>query len=407
VHPFRPLLALALSFFAVLSVGCSKDVERIVANERLLRGQGDIGSTDRAVYAANRDTYVGVGQRNFGNTLLVGQEGSYQAESFVRVLVWGVPADPNAIIDSVYFTIPNDSTFLRGVSTFTIELADSSGGNAIPTASTSYDLGALHIDLPQPETVVDSMRSWEARRILGGTTPTFVIRAPFGGGVAGFQAGNGAFTIRYHLASAPTVLLTVTSRAIVDFYTRTPLTPLPTGTDVALLMGGRYETMIAIRATIPTIPAGYSLNEATWLLRLDGIEDALEDNAFIPDKTYLDVDVFRIGSSWSESATDTLGMMAGVAIPALRLHKVDPATDSTLVFPIPLAWIRGWTADSTTNHGILVAFTRWREFRTVGSGSVFVSVGADISPAIRVRSRETAEPPQLRISWTSPPPSRI
>jgi hypothetical protein len=376
-------------------------MERVVTNERILRGQEDLGTTDRAVFGADRDTYVGVGTRNFGNTLLVGAEGAYEAVSYLRVPAWSVP-DTSAVIDSVYFAIPNDTTFLRGVSTFTIELADSSGGFAIPSFSASYDLGTLRIELT--EAVVESMRAWAAAPL---TAPTFVLRAPFGGGVGGFQAGTGTFHVRYHLPAAPSTILTASSRATIDSYTRTPLTPAPTGSETVLLLGGRYETMIALQADVPAIPAGFSLNEAAWVLHLDGIEDALEDNGFAPGLTFLDVDVFRIGATWSESATDTLGMVAGPATAALRLHAVDPATDTTLVVPIPLAWMRGWAADSTTNHGILIAFTRWRESRTGASGSFFVPVGADISPAIRVRSRESGRPPELRVSWTSPPPSRI
>jgi hypothetical protein len=71
-------LVLLLTLAWALLAGCSKDVERIVANERLLRGQDAIGTTDRAVFDADRDTYVGVGERNFGNTLLVGADGAYQ-----------------------------------------------------------------------------------------------------------------------------------------------------------------------------------------------------------------------------------------------------------------------------------------------------------------------------------------
>lgn len=397
-HPLAPIL---LTLVLALLVGCSKDVERIVTNERILRGQDDLGNTDRAVHDAGRDTYVGVGTRNFGNTLLVGEEGAYAAVSYLRVLAWSVP-DTNAVIDSVYFAIPNDTTFLRSGPSFTIELADSSGGFAIPNFSASYDLGTLRIDLT--ESLVASMRDWAAAPL---TAPTFVLRAPVGGGVAGFQAGTGMFHIRYHLPAAPSVILTASSRATIDSYTRTPLTPAPTGAETALLLGGRYETMVALRADVPAIPAGFSLNEAAWVLHLDGVEDALEDNAFVPDRTFLDIDVFRIGASWSESATDTLGMNAGAAVPALRLLNVDPATDTTLVVPIPLAWMRGWAADSTTNHGILVAFTRWRELRDTASGSIYVPTGPDISSAIRVHSRESAAPPQLRVSWTSPPPSRI
>jgi hypothetical protein len=397
-HPrFVPLLILAWALLA----GCSKDVERIVANERLLRGQDVIGTTDRAVFDADRDTYVGVGQRNFGNTLLVGEDGAYQAVSHLRVVAWNVP-DTSVVIDSLYFAIANDSSFVRGTSTFTIELADSSGGLGFPTSSATYGLGTLRIDLPGG--VIDSMRSWAARPL---TAPTFELRAPLATGVAGFQAGAGAFVVVYHLKAAPTTSLTAKSLALIDSYTRSPLTPLPTGAETALLMGGRYETMVAMRARVPAVPAGYSLNEAAWVIHLDGVEDALEDNGFVPGKTYLDVDVFRIGASWAESASDTLGLSVGGAIPAIRFQRMDPATDTTLVVPIPLAWMRGWAADTTTNNGILIAFTRWREAKETVKGTVYAPIGPDISSAIRVRSRETANPPQLRLSWTSPPPGRI
>ncbi|HET9251363.1 MAG TPA: hypothetical protein VFP58_04530 [Candidatus Eisenbacteria bacterium] len=403
MRPSRRLGILPLALFLSLLTGCSKDVDRIVSNERFLRGQEEVGATNRSVLDADRDTYVGVGQRNFGKTLLVGVEGGYQAESYLRVLNWSLPTDTTAVYDSVYFSIPNDPTFIRGNGTFTIELADSAGGSAIPTFSVTYDRGTLRIDLT--ESVIDSMRSWEARRILGLPTPAFVLRAPFGGGVAGFQAGAGTFNVKYHPSAAPTTFVTVSSRATFDSYTRTPLAPAPTGAETALLLGGRYETMVALRAAVPPIPAGYSLNEAAWVLHLNGVEDALEDNGFATGRTYLDVDVYRVGASWAESATDTAGLSAGTAIPALRFFKVDPATDTTLVVPIPLAWMRGWAADSTTNQGILVSFTQWRELPT--ASTEYILVGADISSAIRIRSRESGAAPQLRVSWTSPPPARF
>ena len=406
MRALHPLGTLFLTLTLALLPGCSKDVERIVANERFLRGQGNIGATDRAVFDADRDTYVGVGQRNFGEMLLVGAEGAYEAEAFLRVPNWSLPTDTTAVFDSVYFAIPNDPDFIRGVSTFTIELADSAGGlGAIPTFSTPYSLGTLRVNLTLA--IADSMRAWEIRRILGLPTPTFVLRAPFGGGVGGFQAGAGTFNIVYHLPATPTTFVTVSSGASIDSYTRSPLTPTPTGAETALLLGGRYETMVALRTDAPPIPAGFSLNEAAWVLHLDGVEDALEDNGFVPDKTFLDVDVYRIGANWAESATDTTGLALGASVPAFRLQQVDPATDTTLVIPIPLVWLRGWAADSTTNHGILVAFTRWRELRDVTGGSAYVPMSADISSAIRVRSRESGAPAQLRVSWTSPPPARF
>ena len=404
MRPTHPLTALFLTLVLFLTTGCSKDVDRIVANERLLRGQEGLGETERAAHDADQDTYVGVGLRNFGNTLLVGEEGAFQAETFLRVLTWSVPESlPGLIVDSVYFSIPNDTTFLRGPSQIQIELADSVG-SVTPLASATYELGTLSLNLGVAR--FDSLRSWAASPLLA---PTFILRAPAGGGVAGFQAETGAFHVQYTFLvnNVRTDPVTVSSRATIDYYLHSPLSPAPTGSETALLMGGRYETAVAVRADVPPIPAGYSLNEAAWVLHLDGIEDALEDNGFVPDKTYLDVDVFRIGASWAESSTDTLGMGVGPAVPALRLHKMDPATDTTLVIPIPLAWMRGWAADSTTNHGILVAFTRWRELRTPATGSIFVSMGANISPAIRVRSRESGQAPQLRVSWTSPPPGRI
>jgi hypothetical protein len=406
VRASHPLTALLLTL--VFLTGCSKDVERVVANERLRRGQEIIGETNRASHPADRDTYVGVGVRNTGSTLLVGEEGGFVAEAFLRVGTWNLPAPdlPQLVIDSVYFSIPNDPVFLRGISSMVIEL-DSLATPGVPLASVTYSLGTLQFNFDP--SFLGTLREWAADT---SRTPTLTLRAPLGGGVAGFLAGAGAFHVVYNVGGVTATKLKASSRATDDSYVHSPLTPAPTGTETALQMGGRYETVLALRADVPSIPPGFSLNEAAWVLHLDGVEDALEDNAFKPGATYLDVDVFRIGSPWTESATDTLGIGAGPAVPALRLHKMEPATDSTLVIPVPLAWMRGWAADSTTNHGILVAFTRWRERReTLGTDNKtiieFIPVGANISSAIRVRSRETADPPQFRVSWTSPPPGRL
>ena len=409
----------ALFLTLVFLTGCSKDVDRVVANERLRRGQENVGETARAAHAADRDTYLGVGVRNDGTNLLVGEEGGFASQSYLRVETWNLPDSALAglVIDSVYFEIPNDSMFIRPPTPLRIELDSLLIPSVFPLASTTYMLGKLGFNLEHVP--LSTFRNWARFPLLA---PTFTLRAPDGGGMASFGAGAGAFHVVYTYLLTNgnrTPKITATSRVAgpglnSDSYVHTPLTPTASGTETALLMGGRYETVLALRADVPAIPPGYSLNEAAWVLHLDGIEDALEDNGFKPANTHIDVDVFRIGAPWTESATDTLGIGAGTAVPALRLHKMEPATDTTLVVPIPLAWMRGWAADSTTNHGILVAFTRWRELRTYpdpnrpnGTITVFAPSPANISPAIRVRSRETADPPQFRVSWTSPPPGRL
>ena len=409
MRSFHPLGTLLLTLTLALLTGCSKDVERIVANERFLRGQENIGETLRQAEVADRDTYVQIGLRNQGSTLLVGEEDGFVAESFLRVASWSLPADtlPGLVIDSVYFAIPRDSTFTRAGNPFRIEMSSIFGG--LPISSTTYDFGTLRLDLGAP--FIETLREWAAHPLQA---PTLRLSAPDGGGMGGFQAGLGAFHVRFRTA-VDTTGSTSTSRATTDYYAHSPIAPAPTGTEPTLVLGGRYETMIVLRADMPAIPPGSSLNEAAWILRLDGIGDPLEGNGFVTGKTYLDVDVFRLTRTWSESATDTTGMGAGPAIPALRFHQMEPATDSTLVIPIPLDWMRGWAADTTTNHGVLIAFPRWRnpQERTIIRDNqstvitVNVPIGANISPPIHVESRESARPPEFRVSYTSPPPGRL
>ena len=67
-----PLLLAALILPVTLFLsGCSNRVERIVGNERLIRGPGGLGTTLDQGPAVDRDTYVTPGTANFGTSLLV------------------------------------------------------------------------------------------------------------------------------------------------------------------------------------------------------------------------------------------------------------------------------------------------------------------------------------------------
>jgi len=60
---------------SIFLCGCSSRVERIVGNERLIRGPGGLGTTVSVVSFLNRDTYVTSSAVNFGSVQLVGQSG--------------------------------------------------------------------------------------------------------------------------------------------------------------------------------------------------------------------------------------------------------------------------------------------------------------------------------------------
>src|SRR5690349_17898247 len=82
MRPSAPLvLLLVLASLAALS-GCSTRQDKVLANRRILRGPGGLGTTTRLSLIPDRDTYVGTSRAILSPTLLVGVDGTLQAQSF-------------------------------------------------------------------------------------------------------------------------------------------------------------------------------------------------------------------------------------------------------------------------------------------------------------------------------------
>lgn len=158
------LATLVAAFFAlILASGCSNRVERLVGNQRLIRGPGSLGTTTLENSTPDRDTYVTPGTANYGTTLLVGKSPTFEARSFFRFLKFNLP---DTLIsgfspDSVVFILPQNPVLRSPLPDINVELGGTtqalvdSGGIAwpgppitLPLASRDYsfvEIGRAHV----------------------------------------------------------------------------------------------------------------------------------------------------------------------------------------------------------------------------------------------------------------------
>jgi hypothetical protein len=77
-------------------------------------------------------------------------------------------------------------------------------------------------------------------------------------------------------------------------------------------------------------------------------------------------------------------------IPFSFLLRQAPVAGDSLSIPLPQFLVREWTALPATNKGLLV-----------------VVKSANVNPGMFVASRESANPPVMRLAYTNPPPYRF
>jgi hypothetical protein len=132
-------------------------------------------------------------------------------------------------------------------------------------------------------------------------------------------------------------------------------------------------------------PAGFSINGAQIVAYIDPSVPA-----FPTDET-AEIRVYRIRNAWTEdiaAADSVLGLDTAV-LATISAYRVRSAGDS-IVVPIPPSVAREWSFNPASNQGVLLRVTD--SFKL---------------PEIRLRSRESARPPVLRVQTTTPPPGRF
>jgi len=110
-----PLLLAALILPATLFLsGCSNRVERIVGNERLIRGPGGLGTTVSVVSFTDRDSHLPRNTANFGPALLLGQSGSFVPARSARI----------GVVDRLFTRVGASDRLGAGQSTFMVEMQE-------------------------------------------------------------------------------------------------------------------------------------------------------------------------------------------------------------------------------------------------------------------------------------------
>ncbi|HEX7078772.1 MAG TPA: hypothetical protein VF363_10135 [Candidatus Eisenbacteria bacterium] len=394
-HPRFPEILLVVSIAAALT-GCAQRAERLVGNERLIRGAGGLGSTLRAYGPLDRDTYVAADTADRGNTLIVGVEGAFEARVLMRAgrIVLPDTNDVSVSIDSMFLDMQFDGGI--DIPSTTLQLSSASAaydsmnvtwpgpglGAVMGQSDPSGQIGTYKIGLGNAA-AFGFFKAWANDSTL---VPALVLRG-LNPGVAGFRAGTGRIRIAYHhLVSGVSAPDTVNTPIASDLFIHSPLSPAPTGTDATLILGGRYEPGLALHFPVGTFSEGFSINEARVVLRID-----TATMQFFGTHDSVNVEVHRIGNAWPEGVFDARDLGADqAALGVVANFRVRASSDSLLIVPVPTALVREWSATPSSNNGILLRIGesfRW--------------------PELHVFSRESSRPPELWVSTTSPPPGRF
>jgi len=404
---FRSATLVGAFFALILVSGCSNKVERLVGNQRLIRGPGSLGTTTLQNSVSDRDTYVTPGTANYGTTLLVGRSPTFEARSFFRFLKFNLP---DTLIsgfspDSVVFILPQNAVLRSPPADINVQLGGTtqalvdSGGIpwpgppiTLPLASRDFGfLGPLRLNLGP---AFNQFKGWALDPL---NAPAFALEATATDGIGAFQANAAIFSVYYTWNLKGVVHHDSTNTAVsLDLYLHPPLSPPPSGSDVGLRLGGGFEPSIAVRAPVPAVASGASVNELRFVLSVTDSIPAVDGvtvlhNAPLGDSTRVafNLDVFQITGDWPETATD-LSQIPYNTTPIASFLSVTAEPGDSLSIPIPVSLARVWFQNPAVNYGILI---------TVRNGNVF--------PGVVVGSRESAKPPVLRLSTTTEPPGRF
>lgn len=422
MRPTRIVVAALLLQASIFLPGCSNRADRIVGNKRLIRGPGGLGTSVGVVNVVNRDTYVTAGTPGaaiVGPALLLGRSGSFEARSLLRVHAWNLPNETltgfNVIV--VELVLPQ-----RGILGVTGSLSADLSLTAAPfdpsvtwpgptlgtqLGSRTYDfIGNFTVDLgPNGYNLI---KQWKADTT---TAPGFELVPTSSGRVGTFSATGAVFRIIYQHAGVAATDSTIETDSTdthlsLGAYVNSPLIPAQTGTEPTMTFGGLYGAGLVLRASVPPIGEGNSVNEVRMILPVGGTIPA-GNGAVMPDTVFLDLDILRIRAPWSEGVTDEGSLSTdSIAVSHVTLAPFYLAQgDTALSIPLPRALARELAADTTRNEGILV------KIRNMNARPIPLQYRVPMTPAetpaFLIGSRESSRPPYLRLSTTSPPPGRF
>ncbi|MEK7316334.1 MAG: hypothetical protein AAB011_09150, partial [Candidatus Eisenbacteria bacterium] len=275
---YRPIPAILLALLVLGGWGCSSKEGRLLGNERLLRGPGGFGETGRDALNPDRDSYVSPGAANFGATLLVGTEGSFDSRAFFRIASWTLPdtTDPTLSITSVTLEIPFDAEVSIPSTAFVVNFATTSTAYdtlaAYPGPVTGLTLGSVDSILVAPfriaipPSIFSQIRGWAENP---SSLPGLVLYGVGGNELIGLQAGKAVLKIGYdHTVSGNLERDTVSTAIPLDFTLHSPGLPAPTGADSTLVLGGPNEWSVPLHFTPAAVAEGSTVNEATIRLRI-------------------------------------------------------------------------------------------------------------------------------------------
>lgn len=400
---FRLLLALVL----VALPACSRKAERLVGNERLARGPGGLGVTQRDTTFADRDTDVAGLSRDTGSSLLVGRTATMEAVALFRVSGWSLPADTTAAANfSVLSTalratsrglyIPRDALPSHPAVNVRLTLAQGSWDSTTVTWPGPQDSVLIGqgtedftgADLVVPVTVpFDTLRAW-ARSPA--SAPGFRLHSPASspGGIAAYEAGSLKFRIIYdHTVSGVARTDTLDTAVRQDLYLYTSIGYMPTGTEPTLKLGGFEERSVVVRTPSPVFPGGASINQATLLLRVDPATDTIP----YASGSTINLEVRTIGADWAEAGA-SLSTLAATSAPIAVYpdFAYHGDVDSLITIHLPGSVIRTWADAPGSNYGLLITAAR-----------------GNLVPPLYIRSRESGSGPELRAAYTTPPGGRF
>lgn len=404
-----PALRCLLAATLLLAPACSRRAERLVGNERLARGPGGLGLTERDTTFADRDTDVPSLGRDTGSFLLVGKTASMEAATYFRVTAWAVPTDTTDVTlsivsvslhakslgmhipyDGLTAHLPVDVFLARSVSPWdsTSVTWPGPGSDGVLGQTTEDFSGAdliVPISFPSP---IDTLRHWAAHP---DSLPGFTLYSPSDqpGGIAAYKAGSLRFQVVYnHTVSGVLRSDTLNTAITRDLYVYTPAGTPPAGTESSVTLGGFEEKGAVIRTPSPVFPAGASINEATLLLRVDAATDSLP---FAGTDSTIDIEVRAIGADWAEGSASLAALAAStVPVAVYRGFAYHGPVDSLIAIHLPGTTLRAWADRPASNYGLLLTAVR-----------------GNLLPPVLIRSRESGRGPELRAAYTTPPRERF
>lgn len=389
----RSIPAILFALLVLGAFGCSKKDGRLLGNERLLRGPNGFGTTTIDALLPDRDTYVSPGAANFSPTLLVGNDGVFESRAFFRVPAWSIPDTTAAgfAISSIFLEVPYD-TFTATPFSLVLSFASASAYDslaAFPGPSAVQSLGTadagivLPFRVPIANSTFTDIKSWAHDPA---SLPGLMLYTVGGTGITALRAGQARLRIGYdHIVSSASRRDTISTAIPLDFTLHTAGTPPPTGADTTLILGGKYDWRVPLHFAPVAVPSGSTVNEATLRLRV-----ASSDAVFDASRG-VDLEVRRVRNSWLESANSLapLGADSSTVVTTKRIAW-GGAADSVIIVTLPQSLIREWTAAGGVNEGLLL---------TLKSNNTL--------PELLLRSRESSNPCELRVSITTPPPGRF